>query len=121
MLTRKLREAWPGVEIIIRGDSDFCRWKLMRWCENHKVDYCFGIARWSAVGTNGRTLGLRGTELARAQAGTIRARLLKIGARILSSTRRIVFKLASGYPLKALYMTVVKNLGGQILPTSGFG
>lgn len=27
------------MKITIRGDSGFCRLKLMRWCENHDVDY----------------------------------------------------------------------------------
>jgi hypothetical protein len=68
-----------------------------------------------------RALGLRGTKLARAQAGTIRRKLFKIGARILSSTRRIVFKLASGYPLKDIYLQIVRNLGGKTLAVSGYG
>ena len=29
----------------MRGDSGFCRRKLMRWCENHSVDYVLGIGR----------------------------------------------------------------------------
>lgn len=53
---------------------------------------------------------LAGTEMARAQVGTIRLRLLKIGARVVRSTRRIVFHLASGYPLKELLAKVVRRL-----------
>jgi hypothetical protein len=237
MLAGKLREAWPEVKIIIRGDSGFCRWKLMKWCESHGVKYCFGYSNnprvkrlakpwiefsealfnltgnkqrrfgqfhyaagsWSRKrrtivkaehlekGRNTRfivtslkgdpqelydnfycargemenrikekqlglfadrtschrflanqfrlllstaayilierlrALGLKGTELGRAQADTIRTKLFKIGARILSSTRRIVFKLASGYPLKEIYYQVVSNLGGRTLPASGYG
>ncbi len=41
---------------------------------------------------------LQGTELARAQASTIRLKLLKIGAVILRNTRRIRFLLSSAYP-----------------------
>jgi hypothetical protein len=27
------------------GDSDFCRWKLMRWCDRHDMGYVLGLAR----------------------------------------------------------------------------
>ena len=57
-----------------------------------------------------RRLGLKGTELAKAQAGTIRLKLLKIGARISCSVRRVVFHLAGGYPLKELFARVLSHL-----------
>jgi hypothetical protein len=53
-----------------------------------------------------RRLGLQGTELARAQATTIRLRLLKIGARIRITARRVWFSLASSYPLQPLFAQV---------------
>ena len=31
LLVKRLRQVWPGVQIIFRGDSGFCRWKLMSW------------------------------------------------------------------------------------------
>jgi len=45
LLVRRLRQAWPQVRIILRGDSGFCRWKLMRWCEQNGVFYVLGLAR----------------------------------------------------------------------------
>jgi hypothetical protein len=45
-----------------------------------------------------RAIGLAGTDLARAQVGTIRTRLLKVGAVIVRNTRRIRFFLASAFP-----------------------
>jgi len=45
LLVDKLRARWPDVQIIFRGDSGFCRWKLMRWCDRHDVDYIIGLAR----------------------------------------------------------------------------
>jgi len=45
LLVDKLRAAFPGVRIIFRGDSGFCRWKLMRWCDRHEVGYILGLAR----------------------------------------------------------------------------
>ena len=41
----RLREAWPEMEIIVRGDSGFCREEIMAWCEENKVDYVLGIAK----------------------------------------------------------------------------
>jgi hypothetical protein len=226
LLVDRLRQAWPGVKIIFRGDSGFCRWKLMRWCDRHGVDYCVGLARnkrleklaepfmqeakrqfeqtgqkqrlftefhyaagsWdqerrvihkaehNSHGDNprfvvtsldnpaqalydrvycargemenrikeqqldlfaGRTschhfianqfrlllssfaytliqrlrsTALQGTELAQAQAGTIRTKLLKIGAVITTSARRIVLQLSSAYPLQELFRQVAERL-----------
>ena len=45
LLVVRLRQAWPGVKIIFRGDSGFCRWKMMRWCDRHGVDYVVGLAK----------------------------------------------------------------------------
>jgi len=45
LLVRRLRQAWPKVRIIVRGDSGFCRWRTMRWCEKHDIGYVFGLAR----------------------------------------------------------------------------
>lgn len=50
-----------------------------------------------------RRLGLQGTELERAQATTIRLRLLKIGARIRITVRKVWLSMAASYPLQALF------------------
>ena len=44
-IVAQIRAAWPEVKIILRGDSGFCRNELMSWCENHGVDFVFGLAR----------------------------------------------------------------------------
>lgn len=44
-IVKRLRAAWPEVNIILRGDSGFCREELMAWCEGNGVDYVFGMAR----------------------------------------------------------------------------
>ena len=41
----QIREAWPEVEITLRGDSGFCREELMGWCEENRVDYVLGLAK----------------------------------------------------------------------------
>ena len=57
-----------------------------------------------------RRTALAGTELARAQASTIRTKLLKIGAVVVKSVRRIVLRLSSAYPLQTLFQQVVARL-----------
>ena len=63
-----------------------------------------------------RRVGLAGTELARAQAGTIRTRLLKIGAIISVSVRRIYVSLSSVYPLQGLFAKVRRNIQRYYYP-----
>jgi hypothetical protein len=232
-IVAQIRAAWPEVRIILRADSGFCRNELMRWCEEHKVDYVFGLARnqrlrriigaemhqarqqseqtgrparvftefayqtkrtkkggwtnerrvvakaeqlagkenprfvvtslsaerwaaqalyeelycargemenrikeqmslfatrvsaetmranqlrlyWSVMAyvlvSGLRRLGLQGTEWAQAQVATIRTKLLKIGAQIRVSVRRLCVSLASSYPWQALYRQVWLNL-----------
>ena len=50
-----------------------------------------------------RQVALGGSELASSQCHTIRTKLLKIGARVALSTRRIVVHLAPGYPYQQLF------------------
>ena len=44
-IVAQVREAWPGVKIVIRADSGFCREPIMAWCEGNGVDYVLGLAR----------------------------------------------------------------------------
>jgi len=30
---------------VVRADSGYCRWRLLRWCDNHNVNYIIGLAR----------------------------------------------------------------------------
>ncbi|MEN7974092.1 MAG: IS1380 family transposase [Verrucomicrobiota bacterium] len=226
----QIRDRWPGVEIIIRGDSGFCREEIMAWCEANDVHYLLGLAKnerlkrtiaselaqakaqyrtsgeaarvfkdftyrtlnsWSrerrVVGKaehlcrganprfvvsslpperyNDRTLyedlycargdmenrikeqqldlfadrtsshtlranqlrlyfssfayillcalrriGLSGTGIAKAQCGTIRTKLLKIGARVRISVRKVWISLAESYPYAALFHQIAENI-----------
>lgn len=226
LLVKRLRKEWPKVKIIFRGDSGFCRWRMLRWCDKNRVGYIVGLAKnkrinaiaadlmgeaeerfevtgekqrlfsetmyaakaWdrerrvimkaehSRQGSNPRyvvtnlpgdpqklydrdycargdmenrikeqqldmfsdrtschhwwpnqlrlllsslayilvesirRLTLKGTELAKAQCGTIRLKLLKIGAVVIRNTRRVRMHLASGCPYQDLFWLIAKRL-----------
>jgi len=231
LLVQALRARWPKVRITVRADSGFCRWRVLRWCDKHDVDYVIGLARnkrleriaepwldvveqlatesghsersyheieyaagsWDRsrrvivkaeylpgrsskrnprfVVTNRdeppeelyrdiycargemenrikeqqldlyadrtsahrwwpnqlrlllstvayallnqiREVGLKGTKLARAYVGTIRLRLIKIGAVIVENTRRVRFLLSSSHPDQELFWLVARKLAG---------
>jgi len=57
-----------------------------------------------------RRLALVGTELARAQCDTIRCRLLKIGARIRVSVRRVWVSLSESCPVADLFLRIWRTL-----------
>jgi hypothetical protein len=44
-IVARIRQKWPQVHIIVRGDSGFAREELMSWCEDNGVDFVFGLAR----------------------------------------------------------------------------
>jgi len=56
-----IRTRWPRTRILLRADSGFARDALMGWCEEHRVDYVFGLAR------NPRLVGEIEAELAQAE------------------------------------------------------
>mgnify|MGYP006291742289 CR=1 FL=1 len=43
LIVDELRDRFPDCQIILRGDSDFSRPELMRWCEDWEIDYLFGL------------------------------------------------------------------------------
>jgi len=57
-----------------------------------------------------RRLGLAGTEMAKAQCQTIRLRLLKIGAQVRLTVRKIWVSLAAGHPAAHLFAQAYHNL-----------
>src|SRR5450432_168867 len=233
-IVAQIRLEWPEVNLILRGDSGFCRNEVMSWCENNGVKFVFGLARnqrlrkmigaqmqeatrqWNQTGKPARVfsqfqyqtkkkankggwdgerrvvakaeqidgkenprfvvtslgseewaaqtlyeqlycargdmenrikeqfslfadrvstetmranqmrlylstmayvlvsglrrLGLKATELAEAQVSTIRAKLLKIGAQILVTVRKVWVSMASSYPWQDLYQQIWENL-----------
>jgi hypothetical protein len=45
LLVTRLRQVWPNTRFIVRGDSGFCRRRLLQWCERAGVGYIIGLAR----------------------------------------------------------------------------
>jgi hypothetical protein len=56
-MVKRIRLAWPQVQIVVRGDSGFCREHLLAWCEANGVDYVVGLAK------NKRLISILGKEL----------------------------------------------------------
>jgi Transposase DDE domain group 1 len=45
LLVKRLRQQWPDVNIIFRGDSGFCRHKMLNWCERKNIQYIVGLPK----------------------------------------------------------------------------
>ena len=45
LLVRRIRQSWPKVRIIFRGDSGFCRWKTLKYCDKNDIGYVVGLAK----------------------------------------------------------------------------
>lgn len=58
-----------------------------------------------------RELALHGTKLARAQCSSLRVWLLKIGALVTVSVRRVYIRLASAFPLQEEFATALSRIG----------
>jgi hypothetical protein len=57
-----------------------------------------------------RSVGLQGTHMAKTTSQTIRQKLLKIGARVRLSFRRVSISMAGGYPNQIPLGTILENL-----------
>jgi hypothetical protein len=50
-LVRRIRLHWPNTAITVRGDSHYGGWEAMEWCEQIAVQYVFGLAQNTVLGT----------------------------------------------------------------------
>ena len=68
-----------------------------------------------------REIGLKGTELAKAQCHTIRLKLFKVGAAIRVTVRKVWVSLSKSYPFIETFIRVLKNLQSlpELKPSSG--
>lgn len=113
LLIKALRNEWPSVRIIIRADSGFCRWRMLRWFERNKVQYVIGLARNDRVGAAARHLHEQAaddfelTEQKQVLFGWVR-----YGALTWDRERRVIAKAEHG-TLGANPRYVVTNLRGS--------
>ena len=45
LLVTRLRQVWPAVRNVFRGDSGFCRQRIIKYCKRAHVHYIVGLAR----------------------------------------------------------------------------
>jgi hypothetical protein len=43
LIVKRLRQQWPLVQIVVRGDSGFAKPRLYNWCERNGVGYLIGL------------------------------------------------------------------------------
>lgn len=85
------------------------------WMRSNQIRlYCSSIAYCLMQAL--RRLGLAGTEMAKAQCQTIRLRLLKIGAQVRLTVRKIWISLAAAHPAAELFAQVYGNLVAAVTP-----
>ena len=84
-----------------------------RWMRSNQIRLWLSSLGYVLLSTL-RRLGLSGTKMARSRCDTIRLKLLKIGASVRVSVRRVVLHLASGYPLRELFHRICRRLEAAI-------
>lgn len=123
VVTSYTAEQWPARELYetlycARGDMEnrikeqlclFSDRTSTAWMRSNQIRLYFSSIAYLLMQAL-RQLGLKGTVLAQAQCDTIRLKLLKIGALIRITVRKVWFSLASGYPYAELFATVHARL-----------
>ncbi len=113
LLVKRLRQLWPKVKIIFRGDSGFCRWKMLRWCERHEVGYIVGLAQNQRLNAATGSLQNEAAECFAASASKVRWFTdIHYGARSWDHPRRVIAKIEySSHGANPRYL--VTNLEGD--------
>lgn len=123
-----IRERWKNVKIIIRGDSAYSREDIMAWCESQmSVDYVFGLAPNNRLIQLAQSIKYRAsrnqclvnTEFKNATVETIRTKLLKLGAVITITKRRVLIAISSACHYKNIFTKIYKRLSRLPCPNSG--
>lgn len=112
-LVARLRQAWPRVRIIIRGDSGFCRRRLIAWCERNAVGYVIGLAKNSRL--NEATEAARANLAWRFSRSGLKQRRLtefRYAAKTWKCARRVISRLEHG-PQGDNPRYIVTNLRGS--------
>jgi len=93
LLVRRLRQQWPEVKIIFRGDSGLCRHQIFNWCERNRVDYIVGLARNNRLKAMSSDLRILSEELYR-HTGQKQREFdhFRYGAKSWKTQRRVIAK-----------------------------
>jgi len=113
LLVKRFRQEWPRVKIIFRGDSGFCRPKMLQWCDKHDVGYIVGIGRNNRLLNSSATLRTEANEFF--EQTQEKQRLFgefQYAAESWKHTRRIIVK-AEHTCLDANPRFIVTNLDGD--------
>jgi hypothetical protein len=118
LLVRRFRQVWPKVRLIVRGDSGFCRWKLMKWCDKNGVFYVLGLARNSVLESMAKPFMER-AEAAFERTDTKQRRFheIKYGAQTWDRQRRVIVKaerLRQGPNVRFVVTNLVERTPEQI-------
>jgi hypothetical protein len=112
-LVKRLRKAWPGVRIVFRADSGFCRWRMLRWCEGNAVDYILGLARNTRICALASDLASQAEQRWEESGEKARAfGWIEYGARSWDKPRRVIAKAEHG-PKGTNPRFVISNIEGD--------
>jgi hypothetical protein len=94
LLVKRLRAAWPTVRLIVRGDSGFCRRRILAWCERNDVHYVLGLAKNSRLNAMTETHRQRlARQFAQSQVKQREFSEFRYGARTWKCERRVIARL----------------------------
>lgn len=113
LLVKRLRKEWPEVKIIFRGDSGFCRHRMLTWFEKNKVDYIIGLPGNKRLEKECKDLIIKSKE--EFEKTKIKQKLFSettYAAKTWSKERRVIVK-AEHTELGANTRYIVTNLEGQ--------
>jgi len=112
-LAMRLRQAWPGVRLVVRGDSGFSRPKVLRRFDAWGIDYVLGVQKNPTLEWNSAIAALEVAERYRASGD--KERLIgefTYAARSWNRERRVIARLEHG-PLGSDARFIVTSLAGD--------
>jgi hypothetical protein len=94
LLVKRLRAKWPAVQVIVRGDSGFCRPKALRRMERWGVDYIIGLQKNEALLHHSHLAALALADQQHDQGGKVRMfGEFNYAARTWDRQRRVIARL----------------------------
>ena len=113
LLVTRLREAWLDVPILLRGDSGFCRPKILKWCEKHEVSYILGLSRNKVLERRVRPAMSKAERLVKKTGEAARVfKSMRYAAKTWNKKRRVIVK-AEWLPDGPNSRFLVTNLKGD--------